>query len=252
MLRYLRGAHVAPAVIAVAMAGCANGGQPLQTASTAPVTSASQVTVAAPVSLISPAITNRAPPVEMAIADTQILPAINLYRFKNKLEKGPVQRAGADLNGDGSAEALVYLDGPDCTQAGCPLIVFAPTAQGYRALSLTAGVVLPVSVAGEATGGWRDLVVGTATGQPVRLVRSAAGYPPAIMDGIAVPRELAAAAEMLIGTGDPSAASQTGAAADQQAGFGTQAAAATVSSTTTAATSNFVLGGDAAEADAGQ
>lgn len=227
----------------------------MQTASTAPVAeTSSAASAAAPVSLISPTVTNRAPAVEMALSDTQILPAINLYRFKNKLEKGPVQRAGADLDGDGSAEALVYLDGPDCASTGCPLVVFAPAAQGYRAVSRIDGVVLPVAVAGEATAGWRDLIVGTATGQPVRLMRAQNGYPKAIMDGIAVPRELAAASERVLGTTDPSIAPAASAGAPSTA-FEEQTAATIAAADPAAATAgsgNFVIGGDAEEGAAGQ
>lgn len=73
--------------------------------------------------------------------------------------------AAVDLNGDGALEAVVYVAGPMvCGTGGCPLFVFAPTADGYRLVSASTVVQPPVRVAPRSSHGWRNLVVGIGGG----------------------------------------------------------------------------------------
>ena len=73
--------------------------------------------------------------------------------------------AAFDLDGDGTAEQVVYLAGPMmCGTGGCPLYVFTPGADGYRLVSRLSVVQLPVRVSPRSSQGWRNLVVHVAGG----------------------------------------------------------------------------------------
>jgi len=73
--------------------------------------------------------------------------------------------ASVDLDGDGTAEKLVYLAGPMmCGTGGCPLYVFTPGADGYRLVSRLSVVQLPVRLSPRSSQGWRNLVVHVAGG----------------------------------------------------------------------------------------
>jgi hypothetical protein len=73
--------------------------------------------------------------------------------------------AVADLNGDGTPEAIAYVAGPMvCGTGGCPLLVFTPAADGYRLVSRITVVNPPVRLAPRSSQGWRNLVVGVGGG----------------------------------------------------------------------------------------
>jgi hypothetical protein len=73
--------------------------------------------------------------------------------------------AVADLNGDGTPEAIAYVAGPMvCGTGGCPVLVFATAADGYRLVSRVSVVQPPVSLAPRSSQGWRNLVVGVGGG----------------------------------------------------------------------------------------
>jgi hypothetical protein len=73
--------------------------------------------------------------------------------------------AAADLNGDGTPEAIAYVVGPMvCGTGGCPVFVFAPAADGYRLVSRITVAHPPVRLAPRSSQGWRNLVVGVGGG----------------------------------------------------------------------------------------
>lgn len=108
--------------------------------------------------------------------------AIENLRIGKKRAAGPVQIAGADLNGDGQPEAMVLFAGKDwCANTGCSLAVFGAAQHGYKLISRTVRVKAPVVVSPSETNGWRDLLVstggaGTAPLRRVRLRFSGNGY----------------------------------------------------------------------------
>jgi hypothetical protein len=73
--------------------------------------------------------------------------------------------AFADLNGDGTPEAIAYVAGPMvCGTGGCPLLVFTRAADEYRLVSSMAVVQPPVRLSPRSSQGWRNLVVGVGGG----------------------------------------------------------------------------------------
>lgn len=114
--------------------------------------------------------------------EVEVRKAIAIYRINKKRGNGPVQIAGADLNEDGTPEAIVLFAGKDwCTSIGCSLAVFQPGQHGYRVVSRTVRVKAPVVVGHAQTNGWRDLYVatggaGTAPLRRVRLTFTGNGY----------------------------------------------------------------------------
>ena len=73
--------------------------------------------------------------------------------------------AQADLDGDGTPEAITYVAGPMiCGTGGCPLYVFASGPQGYRLVSRLSVVRPPVRLSPRSSQGWRNLVVGVGGG----------------------------------------------------------------------------------------
>ncbi len=108
------------------------------------------------------------------VNETQIRQAIENYRINKKRAAGPVEIVGADLNEDGSVEAIVLFSGKDwCTKTGCSLAVFRPGQHGYRVISRTVRVKAPVVISADQNNGWRDLLVSTGGGgtAPLRRVR---------------------------------------------------------------------------------
>jgi hypothetical protein len=100
--------------------------------------------------------------------------AIENYRINKKRAAGPVQIVGADLNEDGTAEAIVLFAGKDwCTKTGCSLAIFHAGQRGYRVISRTVRVKAPVVISTGQSNGWRDLLVSTggAGTAPLRRVR---------------------------------------------------------------------------------
>ena len=107
--------------------------------------------------------------------------AVERYRLNKKQKQSPYRSVGIDLNGDGQAEVLALLEGPDwCTNTGCTLAIFTPGKTGYRPVATIRRVRGPVTVTNERNNGWSDLVVNTglsARNQRVRLRFGANGYP---------------------------------------------------------------------------
>jgi hypothetical protein len=65
-----------------------------------------------------------------------------------------------DLNGDGTPEVLLRIDGPSlCGSGGCPLFVLRKTAGRYEEISRTTLTWAPVVVSEQRTGGWSDLIL---------------------------------------------------------------------------------------------
>lgn len=101
----------------------------------------------------------------MAIEPAALARAVDQYRINTRKAPPAILSAGADLNGDGVAEALVYMEGPDyCAKTGCTLVVFDRQGQGYRVFKAIERVRLPVWVGADGAEGWRDLVVRTGGG----------------------------------------------------------------------------------------
>lgn len=90
--------------------------------------------------------------------------------------------ATVDLDGDGTDEWIVHVVGPmACGTGGCPTLVFAPTATGYRLVTAISVSRPPIGVATTRTHGWRNLVVhvsgGGQKGRDVELAFDGSGYP---------------------------------------------------------------------------
>jgi hypothetical protein len=145
--------------------------------------------------------------VAMAVDEADLRQAIERHRITKKRAKSPVEFAGADLNSDGKAEALVLFSGDDwCSPTGCSLAVFTPGAHGYRLVSHIVSVKAPVAVAQSGNAGWRDLLVKTGGGatevRTVRLQFTGGGYP---VNALLQPQPAAdatAEAEIIIGAGN--------------------------------------------------
>jgi hypothetical protein len=75
------------------------------------------------------------------------------------------KRADADLNGDGRAEALVYVtDQSYCGSGGCTLLVLSPQGRSFRVVMRSTVTRLPISLLPTSTYGWRDIGVTVAGG----------------------------------------------------------------------------------------
>ncbi len=109
--------------------------------------------------------------------------AIENYRINKKRAEGPYTLVGADLNEDGTPEAVVLFQGKDwCANTGCSLAILQSGPHGYRPISRTVRVKAPVVISTDKTNGWRDLLVssggaGTAPLRRVRLRFTGSGYP---------------------------------------------------------------------------
>ena len=89
--------------------------------------------------------------------------------------------AKADLNGDGTDEALGYLIDPMmCGTGGCGLYILSRTGAGWSIESTIGPSQLPVYRLSTATGGWTDLGVsisgGGANSAVMRVPHAASGY----------------------------------------------------------------------------
>ena len=68
--------------------------------------------------------------------------------------------AFADLNGDGRAEALVYMGSAIfCGSTGCDLFAFTPTAEGWRQVAEISMGRPPVRRLNSRSRGWNDLTM---------------------------------------------------------------------------------------------
>jgi hypothetical protein len=116
------------------------------------------------------------------VDQVELRKAIERYRLTKQRGVSKVDFAGADLNGDGRAEAIVLFDGEDwCVQTGCSLVIFQQEETGYRPVSHVTRARLPVLIGPESNFGWRDLMVQTGGGPaPIKTVRlgfTGKGYP---------------------------------------------------------------------------
>ncbi len=159
-------------VAACTLAACSSSDKPASA-----VAPAAQDAAAGPVALAP----HRASPQTIAMAADQdaLVKAIERLRItKKKKGDSPYDQAGADLNSEGRAKALVLFTGPEwCSPQGCTLAVFEPSEVGYRPISQTIGVKAPVAAGPGSNAGWRDLIVKTGANKIVRLQFTGGGYP---------------------------------------------------------------------------
>jgi hypothetical protein len=115
----------------------------------------------------------------MAVDQEALTKAIERLRItKKKKGDSPFDQAGADLNSDGRAKALVLFTGADwCSPQGCTLVVFEPSDVGFKPISHTIGVKAPIAVGPGSNAGWRNLIVKTGASKIVRLQFTGGGYP---------------------------------------------------------------------------
>jgi hypothetical protein len=116
--------------------------------------------------------------IAMAVNQDALTKAIERLRITKKKGDSPYDQAGADLNSDGRAKALVLFTGQDwCSPQGCTLVVFEPGDVGYRPVSQIIGVKAPVAAGPGSNAGWRDLIVKTGSSKIARLQFTGGGYP---------------------------------------------------------------------------
>ncbi len=116
--------------------------------------------------------------VAMSVNQDEVAKAVERLRITKKRKESPFDQAGADLNSNGRAKALVLFSGQDwCSPQGCTLVVFEPGDAGFRPVSQIVGVKPPVAVGPGSNAGWRDLIVKTGAGKAVRLQFTGGGYP---------------------------------------------------------------------------
>ena len=134
--------------------------------------------------------------------------AIENYRINKNRKKGPYQMTGADLDGDGVGEVMVLFSGEDwCNKAGCSLAILKSSERGYEPVFRTVRVKPPVIVARSASEGWRDIIVTSGGGAPLRRVVlrfSGNGYPRNAMREPEVPRDAPIDGEIAIAGGQGS------------------------------------------------
>ncbi|MGH1352803.1 MAG: hypothetical protein ACRBBN_18655 [Methyloligellaceae bacterium] len=99
--------------------------------------------------------------VRMPLDRAKVIRSIENYRINKKAQQGSYKFVGADLNGDGQAEVIVYLTGKKwCAPTGCTLVIFAPVNRySYEPISTVRRVKKPVHIAMESTNGWRDIYI---------------------------------------------------------------------------------------------
>jgi hypothetical protein len=87
----------------------------------------------------------------------------------------------ADLNDDGTDEALVYVTGGMCGTGGCGVEVLARAGAGWRNIASTSIGYPPIQVLPERTHGWRDLGIysrfNATEGNQARLRFDGTSYP---------------------------------------------------------------------------
>jgi len=163
---------VAAIVAACALAACSSGDKP----ASAVAPGAADAT-AGPVALAPRRAASQS--IAMAVDQDALTKAVERLRItKKKKGDSPFEQAGADLNSDGRAKALVLFSGPEwCSPQGCTLAIFEPSEVGYRPISQTIGVRAPIAVGAGSNAGWRDLIVKTGASKVVRLQFTGGGYP---------------------------------------------------------------------------
>jgi len=119
---------------------------------------------------------------KIAIDQASLKRAIYRYRLSTKIEGGTQKIVGADLNSDGSGEALVYFEGDEwCISTGCQLVVFARGPNGFRKMQQIKRVKLPIALSAHSAQGWRDIIVATGNqsiGERFVPLQFNGNYPP--------------------------------------------------------------------------
>jgi hypothetical protein len=116
--------------------------------------------------------------IAMSVNQDELAKAVDRLRITKKRKESPYDQAGAELNSDGRAEALVLFTGQDwCSPQGCTLVIFEPSEVGFRPVSQIFGVKPPVAAGAGSNAGWRDLIVKTGAAKIVRLQFTGGGYP---------------------------------------------------------------------------
>jgi hypothetical protein len=166
-----RTAVTAAAILAAAvLGGCSSAEKPLGAVAAAPEGAPGPLALAprkgAPQTIAMP-------------ANPELLAkAVERLRITKKKGESPFEQAGADLNSDGRAKAIVLLTGADwCSPQGCTLAIFEPAEVGFKLVSQTIGVRAPVAAGPGSNAGWRDLIVKTGASKIVRLQFTGGGYP---------------------------------------------------------------------------
>ena len=99
------------------------------------------------------------PSAKVAIDGADLQKAVHRYKLEAKKKTGTTKVIGADLNGDGVGEALVYFEGDEwCISTGCRLVVFVKGQNGFRKMSEIKRVKLPLVLATSSSEGWRDMI----------------------------------------------------------------------------------------------
>jgi hypothetical protein len=162
---------VAP-VLALLAASCSSANKPVGAVATETPSDGAAVPLA-----LAPA---RGAPqsIVMEVNQEALTKAIERLRITKKKGESPFDQAGADLNSDGRAKALVLFTGPDwCSPRGCTLVVFEPADIGFKPISQIIGVKAPIAAGPGSNAGWRDLIVKTGGNKIVRLQFTGGGYP---------------------------------------------------------------------------
>ena len=144
--------------------------------------------------LIAPTDTTAVPAPGSAAA---LLSAVHGYMapLNGPSEDVEIRTEWVDVSGDGTADALVYLEGATwCGSGGCTVLVFEAITDSVEAAELGAFRVAaeislmhgPVVVVLAGPNAWADLVVRNAGGQSVALQFDGETYPSSPADGVAV------------------------------------------------------------------
>ena len=157
----LRHSLAAPLAAGLLIAGC--GGSATESmrethAAVVDVNATFSTTEAKPVALTRAK--DASVPAEAAarIDEASIRPAIEAYARGKQLSAGTFVLSGADLNGDGRAEALVLFTGESwCHPHGCPLAIFEKGTTGWRHVVTLARVRPPIRISAGKSGSWRDI-----------------------------------------------------------------------------------------------
>jgi hypothetical protein len=117
--------------------------------------------------------------------------------------------AMADLNSDGSQEALVYISGRyHCGSGGCDLLILTRDANGWREVSSLSITWPPIRLMETRTNGWRDIGVfvrggGILPGYEALLTFEGGSYPTNPSMPPARPARPGAPGDVLIPQGAP-------------------------------------------------
>ena len=84
-----------------------------------------------------------------------------------------------DLNGDGRADAIALMAGPDwCGSGGCTMLIFRGVETGFEFVSKVTIANPPIRVSKKAVHGWRTLIVSSkGKGDVVLRLNKSLKYP---------------------------------------------------------------------------